>query len=271
MSLRAQYFKTSRTIVAYDEQAAAHAFHFLVNAGREYPQHGGMSRIDPQEHYLAGHSNLHMAPLQAPLHVMRNSFNRLARSEAEQAGGYPQAQPSGPSSFPPSCISPRGQEHHRGLTAPKHKFGAVNPRVGPASKQPLMPISSSTLSSLPPSVAAFYESEQRQQQHHQQHAVGPGSALNRHLNGIKFSHRQQLAQQQAQQHGRNPSPSADSNLARYLQANGGSAAGELLLLTGAGRVDYGEVYGQRNAINPLDSMHSWLDQHHMCISLHMII
>lgn len=195
-----------------------------------------MSRIHPQEHFLAGHSNSHVAPLQAPLHVMRNSFNRLACSEAEQAGGYPQAHSSGPSSFPPSGLSPRGQEHHRGFTAPNHKFGAVNPRVSPASKQPLMPISSSTLSSLPPSVAAFYASEQRQQQHHQQQAMGPGSALNRHLNGIKYSHRQQLAQQQAQQLGGNPSPSADSNLAHYLQARRGSSAGELLLLTGAGRV-----------------------------------
>ena len=168
-----------------------------------------------------------MAALQAPLHVMRNSFNRLAPSEAEQAGGYPQAHPSGPSSFPPSGLSLHGQDRHRGFTAPNYKFGAVNPRVGPASNQPLMPISSSTLSSLPPSVAAFYESEQRQQ-HHQQHAMGPGSALNRHLNGIKYSHRQQLARQQAQQHGGNPSPSADSNLAHYLQANGGSAAGELI-------------------------------------------
>ena len=171
---------------------------------------------------MAAHSNLHMAPLQAPLHVMRNSFNRLARSEAEQAGGYPQAHPLGPSSFPPSGLSLHEQDRHRGLTAPNHKLGAVHPRAGPASSQPLMPISSSTLSSLPPSVAAFYESEQRQQ-HHQQHAVGSASALNPHLNGIKYSHRQQ-----AQQHGRNPSPSMDSNLVHYLQANGGSAAGEPL-------------------------------------------
>lgn len=201
--------------------------HFILlwNAGRAYPQHGGMSRTDAQEHC----SNLHMAPLQAPLHVMRNSFNRLARSEAEQAGGYPKAHPLGPSSFPPSGPPLHGQEHHRGFMAPNHKFGAVNPCAGPVSNQPLMPISSSTLSSLPPSVAAFYESEQRQQ-HHQQHVMGPGSALNRHLNGVKYSHQQQLARQQAQQHGRNHGSSADSNLAHYLQVNGSSAAGGLRLL-----------------------------------------
>ena len=164
------------------------------------------------------------APLQAQLHVMRNSFNRLSCPEAEQAGGYPHPHPSRPSSFPPPGLSPHGQEHHRGSTAPNHvEFGAI-PHGG---KQPLMPISSSTLSSLPPSVAAFYESEQRKQQHHQQQqAMGPASALNRHINGIKYSHRQ-LARQHAQQRGGN----LDSNLAHYLQAHRGPGAGEHLLLT----------------------------------------
>lgn len=187
-----------------------------------------MSGVDPQEHILAGNLNLPRAPLQAQLHVMRNSFNRLSRPEAEQAGGYPQAHPLGPSSFPLSGLSPRGQEHHRGFMAPNHvEFGAI-PRGG---NKPLMPISSSTLSSLPPSVAAFYESQQQKQHHQQQqHAMGPASALNRHINGIKYSHRQQLARQHAQQHGANSGPSADSNLAHYLQANRGPAAGQLLLL-----------------------------------------
>lgn len=208
-----------------------------------------MSRIDPQDHFLAGNSNLHRAPLQAQLHVMRNSFNR-GRPEAEQAG-YPQAHPSGPSSFPPSGLT-HGQEHHRGFAAPNHEFGAV-PRVASASKQPVMPISSSTLSSLPPSVAAFYELEQRQQQ---QQMTGRGSAINRHLNGVKYSHRQQISWQSAQQPGQTFTPSTDANLAHYLQTSGRSAAGELSLPTGIFCMSCTWCLPAQNAVMFIISLHS---------------
>ena len=190
----------------------------------------GMQRMDPQEHPLGGHANPPRAPLQAqlqcPAAVMQNSFNRLSHGEAKQAGfarasrqeaeqaGYPQAPPS---SFPPSGTSLHGQDYHRGFPVSSQDFGAKFQQ-----QQSSAPISSAALSSLPPSVAAFYESEQRQQQHQQRQMTGKGSALNHHLNGLKYNHRQQMSRQIAQQQVGSSAPDAN---ACY---NEGSVGGELV-------------------------------------------
>lgn len=96
-------------------------------------------------------------PIQAQLHVMRNSFNRVSRPTMPDQPHLP-AYSSAPvaASFPLG-----GLEHHRRLLAPKQEAGI--PHVASVSSMQPLPISSSTRSSLPPSVASWLEQDQQQQ------------------------------------------------------------------------------------------------------------
>jgi len=97
-------------------------------------------------------------PIQAQLHVMRNSFNRVSRPNMPDQPHLPTY-----SSAPVTASFPLGGlEHHRQLLAPKQEAGI--PRVASVSSMQPSPISSSTRSSLPPSVASWLEQDQQQRQ-----------------------------------------------------------------------------------------------------------
>ena len=110
-----------------------------------------------QELFAAQNPNL-PRPIQAQLHVMRNSFNRVSRPNMADQPHLP-AYSSAPvaASFPLG-----GLEHHRRLLAPKQEAGT--PRVASVNSLQPSPISSSTRSSLPPSVASWLEQDQQQRQ-----------------------------------------------------------------------------------------------------------
>ena len=109
-----------------------------------------------QELFAAQNPNL-PRPIQAQLHVMRAGFNRVSRPNMPD-------QPHLPAYSPPPITTgfpPAASEHHRGLLAPNHEPDI--PRVASAnSLQPSL-ISSSTRSSLPPSVASWLEQDHQQQ------------------------------------------------------------------------------------------------------------
>ena len=154
-------------------------------------------------------------PLQAQLHVMRNSFNRVTRPESENSSFPPNHPAAASSSFMPSGFPPQGQDHHRGFVLPNQDSG--NPRVGSARNfqhRPLVPISSSTLSSLPQSVAAYYEHEQRQHQQPQASSQEVGLSHS----GLSFTH--QLPQHVAQHHSTAPMPQTDPSLGQYPYSSG---------------------------------------------------
>ena len=96
-------------------------------------------------------------PIQAQLHVMRNSFNRVSRPNMPDQPHLPTYSAPLTASFPLG-----GLEHHRQLLAPKQEAGI--PRVASVSSMQPSPISSSTRSSLPPSVASWLEQDQQQRQ-----------------------------------------------------------------------------------------------------------
>ena len=151
---------------------------------------------------------------------MRSSFNRVNRPESENAG-FPPGHPAASSSFMPSGFPPQGHDHHRGFVTPNQDSGISGVGfAGNFQHRPLVPISSSTLSSLPPSVAAYYEHEQRQHQQHQQQVSGQGAGLSHP--GVNFSHQQQLPQHLSQRHSTAQVPSADPSLGQYPHSNGPS-------------------------------------------------
>lgn len=118
-----------------------------------------LPRVSSQEHLFAGHHSNLPRPIQAQLHVMRDSFNRVARPNMRD---QPQLPPYASGSIPANSTSfpPNGYEHLRGVTAPDVGASAT----GSANSLLPLPISSSTKSSLPPSVASWLEQEQQRQQ-----------------------------------------------------------------------------------------------------------
>ena len=97
-------------------------------------------------------------PIQAELHVMRSGFNRVPRPNIADQPHLPTY-----SSAPVTASFPLGGlEHHRRLLAPKQEAGI--PRVGSVNSMQPSLISSSTRSSLPPSVASWLEQDQQQRQ-----------------------------------------------------------------------------------------------------------
>ncbi len=110
-----------------------------------------------QELLAAQNPNL-PRPIQAQLHVMRNSFNRVSRPNMADQPHLPTY-----SSAPVTASFPLGGlEHHRRLLAPKQEAGI--PCVASVNSMQPSPISSSTRSSLPPSVASWLEQDQQQRQ-----------------------------------------------------------------------------------------------------------
>ena len=105
-------------------------------------------------------------PIQAELHVMRSGFNRVPRPNIADQPHLPTY-----SSAPVTASFPLGGlEHHRRLLAPKQEAGI--PRVGSVNSMQPSLISSSTRSSLPPSVASWLEQDQQQRQQLQGYGFG---------------------------------------------------------------------------------------------------
>ncbi|DBA80373.1 TPA: hypothetical protein ACH3X2_007316 [Trebouxia sp. C0005] len=125
--------------------------------GKSNAQRPNLPGMTSQELLAAQNPNL-PRPIQAQLHVMRNSFNRVSRPNMADQPHLP-AYSSAPvtASFPLG-----GLEHHRRLLAPRQETGI--PRVASVNSMQPSPINSSTRSSLPPSVASWLEQDQQQQQ-----------------------------------------------------------------------------------------------------------
>lgn len=104
--------------------------------------------------------------MKAQLHVMQNSFNRLARPHM---GEHPQLAAS-------TSFLPDRQEQLQSFLAPNGH--AMAPAQSSHGSSPHMPITSSTRSSLPPSVASWLEQEQQHQRQQQQLPVGCYPGIN---------------------------------------------------------------------------------------------
>ncbi|DBA73522.1 TPA: hypothetical protein ACH3X1_011544 [Trebouxia sp. C0004] len=125
--------------------------------GKSKGQRPNLPGMTSQELFAAQNPNL-PRPIQAQLHVMRNSFNRVSRPNMADQLHLPSY-----SSAPVTASFPLGGlEHHRRLLAPKQEAGI--PRVASVNSMQPSPISSCTRSSLPPSVASWLEQDQQQRQ-----------------------------------------------------------------------------------------------------------
>ncbi len=176
-------------------------------AGKTNGQRPILPRISSQEHLFAGQNPNLPRPIQAQLHVMRDSFNRIARPHMADQSQLPAFSLAATSaSFPPPGFLPAGHEHQRGLLAPKQDAAHSLQHQLP------LPISSSTRSSLPPSVASWLEQDQqRRQQLQGRSQVGISQQM-----GLNMG----FAQQQLSQGHSNASlPGHDQDYARHLQAN----------------------------------------------------
>lgn len=125
--------------------------------GKSSGQRPNLAGMTSQELVAAQIPNL-PRPIQAELHVMRSGFNRVPRPNIADQPHLPTY-----SSAPVTASFPLGGlEHHRRLLAPKQEAGI--PRVGSVNSMQPSLISSSTRSSLPPSVASWLEQDQQQRQ-----------------------------------------------------------------------------------------------------------